>query len=106
MQLTPSLYIVPTPIGNLGDITQRAIEVLSKVDLIAAEDTRHSGILLSHLQIKAPLFALHDHNEQQKAEVLIAKVKQGMAVALISAGRPAMPRRATWRPRSSPAPRP
>ncbi len=89
MQLTPSLYIVPTPIGNLGDITQRAIEVLSKVDLIAAEDTRHSGILLSHLQIKAPLFALHDHNEQQKAEVLIAKVKQGMAVALISdAGTP------------------
>lgn len=89
MQLIPSLYIVPTPIGNLGDITRRAVEVLGMVDLIAAEDTRHSAILLNHLDIKASLFALHDHNEQQKADVLIAKVKQGLSVALISdAGTP------------------
>lgn len=75
MQSTPCLYIVPTPIGNLS-ITQRAIEVLGMVDVVAAEDTRHSGILLHHLQIKATLFALHDHNEQQRADALIAKVQQ------------------------------
>ncbi len=61
------LYIVATPIGNLGDITQRALETFETVDLIAAEDTRHSGLLLSHYGIKKPFFALHDHNEQQKA---------------------------------------
>ncbi len=89
MQSTPCLYIVPTPIGNLSDITQRAIEVLGMVDLVAAEDTRHSGILLHHLQIKASFFALHDHNEQQRADALIAKVQQGQSVALISdAGTP------------------
>lgn len=59
------LYIVPTPIGNLSDITQRALEVLQAVDLIAAEDTRHTGLLLQHFAINARLFALHDHNEQQ-----------------------------------------
>lgn len=59
------LYIVPTPIGNLADITQRALEVLQAVDLIAAEDTRHTGLLLQHFGINARLFALHDHNEQQ-----------------------------------------
>jgi 16S rRNA (cytidine1402-2'-O)-methyltransferase len=64
------LYIVPTPIGNLSDITQRALEVLQAVDLIAAEDTRHTGLLLQHFAINARLFALHDHNEQQKAETL------------------------------------
>ena len=83
------LYIVPTPIGNLGDITQRAVEVLGKVDLVAAEDTRHTGILLSHLQIQVPLLALHDHNEQQRAELLIGKIRQGQNVALVSdAGTP------------------
>lgn len=60
------LYIVPTPIGNLSDITQRALTVLQAVDLIAAEDTRHTGLLLQHFAINARLFALHDHNEQQK----------------------------------------
>ena len=64
------LFIVPTPIGNLADITQRALEVLQAVDLIAAEDTRHTGLLLQHFAINARLFALHDHNEQQKAETL------------------------------------
>ena len=61
-----TLYVVPTPIGNLGDITHRALEVLKSVDPIAAEDTRHTGLLLQHFAINARLFALHDHNEQQK----------------------------------------
>lgn len=84
-----TLYIVPTPIGNLGDITQRALTVLASVDLIAAEDTRHTGLLLQHFAINARLFALHDHNEQQKAEVLLAKLREGQSVALVSdAGTP------------------
>ena len=66
--LTGILYIVATPIGNLQDITQRALETFSHVDLIAAEDTRHSGLLLSHYGIKKPFFALHDQNEQEKAQ--------------------------------------
>lgn len=78
----PTLYIVPTPIGNLADITQRALDVLRSVDLVAAEDTRHTGILLSHYQISVPTFALHDHNEQQKADVLIGRIKEGKSVAL------------------------
>ena len=87
--LTGILYIVATPIGNLQDITQRALETFSQVDLIAAEDTRHSGLLLSHYGIKKPFFALHDHNEQEKAHVLVEKLKQGMNIALISdAGTP------------------
>ncbi|KAA8999269.1 16S rRNA (cytidine(1402)-2'-O)-methyltransferase [Affinibrenneria salicis] len=85
----PSLYIVPTPIGNLGDITGRALEVLQHVDLIAAEDTRHTGLLLQHFAINARLFALHDHNEQQKAEQLLAKLQAGQSIALVSdAGTP------------------
>jgi len=85
----PTLYIVPTPIGNLGDITQRAIEVLSSVDLIAAEDTRHTGKLLSHFCIQTKTFALHDHNEQQKAQVLVDKLLAGNSIALVSdAGTP------------------
>ncbi|MBD8168135.1 16S rRNA (cytidine(1402)-2'-O)-methyltransferase [Erwinia persicina] len=84
-----TLYIVPTPIGNLGDITQRALKVLASVDLIAAEDTRHTGLLLQHFAINARLFALHDHNEQQKAEVLLAKLREGQSIALVSdAGTP------------------
>ncbi|WP_104401295.1 16S rRNA (cytidine(1402)-2'-O)-methyltransferase [Vibrio penaeicida] len=84
-----TLYIVPTPIGNLGDITQRAIEVLSNVDLIAAEDTRHTGKLLSHFNISTKTFALHDHNEQQKAQVLVDRLQQGLSIALVSdAGTP------------------
>jgi len=84
-----TLYIVPTPIGNLGDITQRALTVLTSVDLIAAEDTRHTGLLLQHFAINARLFALHDHNEQQKAEQLLAKLQEGQSIALVSdAGTP------------------
>ena len=84
-----TLYIVPTPIGNLGDITQRALTVLAGVDLVAAEDTRHTGLLLQHFAINARLFALHDHNEQQKADVLLAKLQAGQSIALVSdAGTP------------------
>lgn len=86
---TGTLYIVATPIGNLQDITQRALETLAQVDLIAAEDTRHSGLLLSHYGIKKPFFTLHDHNEQQKADLLVEKLKQGNNIALVSdAGTP------------------
>lgn len=83
------LYLVPTPIGNLGDITHRAEQVLAEVDLIAAEDTRHTGQLLQHLGIKNQLLALHDHNERQRAESILDKVAAGARVALVSdAGMP------------------
>ncbi|WP_240313524.1 SAM-dependent methyltransferase, partial [Vibrio cholerae] len=85
----PTLYIVPTPIGNLGDITQRALDVLASVDMIAAEDTRHTGKLLAHFNISTKTFALHDHNEQQKAQVLVDKLLSGLSIALVSdAGTP------------------
>lgn len=84
-----TLYIVATPIGNLDDITTRALKTFEQVDLIAAEDTRHSGLLLSHYGIKKPFFALHDHNEQQRAGLLLDKLQQGLNIALISdAGTP------------------
>ncbi|QGM80293.1 16S rRNA (cytidine(1402)-2'-O)-methyltransferase [Otariodibacter oris] len=83
------LYIVATPIGNLADITQRALNIFKSIDLIAAEDTRHSGLLLSHYGIKKPFFALHDHNEQQKVNTLVEKLQDGLNIALISdAGTP------------------
>ncbi len=83
------LYVVATPIGNLGDISARAVEVLTKVDLIAAEDTRHSRTLLNHFGIDSRMLALHEHNEHQALEKVIGRLKQGDAVALISdAGTP------------------
>ena len=83
------LYVVATPIGNLSDISNRALQVLLKVDLIAAEDTRHSRILLDHYDINKPLLAYHEHNEVQQTERLIEKLKQGQAIALVSdAGTP------------------
>ncbi|VTU07296.1 uroporphyrin-III C/tetrapyrrole methyltransferase [Actinobacillus porcinus] len=89
MNQTGILYIVATPIGNLQDISQRALDTFAQVDLIAAEDTRHSGLLLNHYGIKKPFFALHDHNEQQKADLLVEKLQQGTNIALISdAGTP------------------
>ncbi|AXO19937.1 16S rRNA (cytidine(1402)-2'-O)-methyltransferase [Providencia stuartii] len=87
--MASTLYIVPTPIGNMGDITQRALDVLKHVDLVAAEDTRHSGMLLQNFAINARMFALHDHNEQQKADQLISRLQQGDSIALVSdAGTP------------------
>lgn len=83
------LYIVPTPIGNLGDISERACAVLAEVQVIAAEDTRHSGKLLSHLGIKNDLLALHEHNERDRSETLIKRLQAGESIALISdAGTP------------------
>jgi len=83
------LYIVATPIGNLADMSQRAIEILQTVDVIAAEDTRHSGFLFQHFAIKTPSVSLHDHNEQQRSETLLARLQQGESIALISdAGTP------------------
>ena len=85
------LYIVPTPIGNLKDITFRAIEVLKDVDLILAEDTRTSGKLLKHFEISTPSQSHHMHNEHKTVEGLISKLKSGLTIALISdAGTPAI----------------
>lgn len=85
------LYLVATPIGNLEDITLRAIRVLREVDLIAAEDTRHSLKLLNHLEISKPLFSYHRHNEEEKTDKLIEKLLNDENVALITdAGTPAI----------------
>jgi len=84
-----TLYVVATPIGNLGDWSPRAREVLAAVDLIAAEDTRHSRKLLQHFGIATPLTAMHAHNEQQRVEDLLERLLGGQSVALISdAGTP------------------
>ncbi len=86
---TGVLYVVATPIGNLGDISARAIEVLGKVDAIAAEDTRHSGRLLQHLGISKPLLACHEHNERDASAHLVRRLLGGDSLALISdAGTP------------------
>jgi len=83
------LYVVATPIGNLEDMTPRALRVLESVALIAAEDTRHSGRLLSHFNIKTPMIAVHDHNERQQQQKIIEKLQRGDDIALISdAGTP------------------
>lgn len=85
------LFLVPTPIGNLEDITLRAIKVLKGVDLILAEDTRTSGKLLKHFEIETPLQSHHMHNEHKMVERLVQKMKNGSALALISdAGTPAI----------------
>jgi 16S rRNA (cytidine1402-2'-O)-methyltransferase len=86
---TAILYVVSTPIGNLQDLSPRAIETLNKVDLIAAEDTRHSGRLMQHFGISTPMMAVHDHNERQRAQTLVHKLAEGLNIALISdAGTP------------------
>lgn len=83
------LYVVSTPIGNLKDITLRAIETLQSVDLIAAEDTRHTGILLKHYGINTPLTSYFEHNERGKAQYLLGLLQAGKTIALVSdAGTP------------------
>jgi len=85
------LYVVATPIGNLGDITLRALEVLKSVDVVAAEDTRHSGLLLKHFEIKKPFVSYHEHNEAARTAELIERLARGENVALITdAGTPAL----------------
>lgn len=85
------LYVVATPIGNLADITLRALEVLKDVDVVAAEDTRHSGLLLKHLRIQRPFVSYHEHNEAARTAELIERLARGDKVALITdAGTPGL----------------
>jgi 16S rRNA (cytidine1402-2'-O)-methyltransferase len=85
------LYVVATPIGNLGDITLRAVEALKSADVIAAEDTRHSGLLLKHLEIKKPFVSYHEHNEAARTTELVERLGRSENVALITdAGMPAL----------------
>jgi 16S rRNA (cytidine1402-2'-O)-methyltransferase len=87
--MTGTLFIVATPIGNLGDITFRAVEILKSIDIILAEDTRHSKKLLKHLNIAKPIRAFHEHNEREKTKVIISEIRSGKSIALISdAGTP------------------
>jgi 16S rRNA (cytidine1402-2'-O)-methyltransferase len=85
------LYVVATPIGNLGDITLRAVEALKSADVIAAEDTRRSGLLLKHLEIKKPFVSYHQHNEAARTTELVERLGRGENVALITdAGMPGL----------------
>lgn len=90
-QDSPALYVVPTPLGNLGDMTQRAIEVLRGVPWVAAEDTRHSAPLLRHFSVTARLLSAHEHNEEAAARQIIDRLTAGESVALVTdAGTPAV----------------
>src|SRR5689334_5586910 len=85
------LYVVGTPIGHLDDITLRALSVLKAADLIAAEDTRHSGILLQHFEIRRPQISYHEHNEARRTAELIERLAAGETIALITdAGMPGL----------------
>ena len=85
------LYVVATPIGNLGDVTLRALEVLKGVEVVAAEDTRHSGLLLKHFGIKKPFVSYHEHNEAARTAELVERLARGEDVALITdAGTPGL----------------
>lgn len=87
--MSGTLFIVATPIGNLEDLSPRARETLAEADRIAAEDTRRTGRLLSHFRIKTPLLAVHEHNEQQLVDTLVAELVSGKSIALVSdAGTP------------------
>ena len=91
MEEKTALYLVPTPIGNLEDITHRALRILNEVDLILAEDTRTSGKLLKHYEIKKPLQSFHAHNEHGQLQKMIQKMEEGAVIALITdAGTPAI----------------
>ena len=87
--MSGTLYLVATPIGNLDDITLRAIRILKEADLIAAEDTRHTLKLLNHLELTNPIISYHRHNEDVKSDLLIEKLREGKNIALVSdAGTP------------------
>jgi 16S rRNA (cytidine1402-2'-O)-methyltransferase len=86
-----ALYVVATPIGNIADMSLRALKVLSMVDAIACEDTRNTGLLMSRLGLSSPLFSAHQHNERESAEKIIARLRKGERIALVSdAGTPAI----------------
>ncbi len=88
---TGRLYVVATPIGNLGDLSPRAREILGACTLVAAEDTRHTGTLLRHFSIATALISMHEHNEQDRAQELVERMRAGATVALVSdAGTPAI----------------
>ncbi len=96
-QLAPGLYLVATPIGNLGDITLRALDVLRSVDRIACEDTRHTQKLLNHFQIATPTVSCHEHNERRRADELVEALGTGARIALVSdAGMPGISDPGAW----------
>ena len=96
-QLSPGLYLVATPIGNLGDITLRALDVLRRADRIACEDTRQTQKLLNHFQIGTPTVSCHEHNERKRSEELVSALKSGARIALVSdAGTPAISDPGGW----------
>ncbi|MBI3088001.1 MAG: 16S rRNA (cytidine(1402)-2'-O)-methyltransferase [Candidatus Omnitrophica bacterium] len=84
--MSGTLYVVGTPVGNLGDITQRALETLKAADLIACEDTRQTGKLLERYGVRRPMVSLHDHNERQRTPELLKKLREGQSVALVCDG--------------------
>jgi 16S rRNA (cytidine1402-2'-O)-methyltransferase len=89
--IQPQLFLVSTPIGNLGDITLRALEVLRSVDLVASEDTRKTGFLLKHFEIKKPQISFHEHNEERAVGKIMSMLQDGKTVALVTnAGSPAV----------------
>lgn len=89
LTIIPGLYVVATPLGNLNDISLRALAILRSVDAIVAEDTRHSKRLLQHYMINTPMFSLHQHNEREKTAQVIEKIQAGQSIALITdAGTP------------------
>ena len=95
--LAPGLYLVATPIGNLGDITLRALDVLKRVDRIACEDTRQTQKLLNHFQISTPTVSCHQHNERQRTHELLAALQAGQRIALVSdAGMPGISDPGAW----------
>jgi 16S rRNA (cytidine1402-2'-O)-methyltransferase len=96
-RLAPGLYLVATPIGNLGDMTLRALDVLKRVDRIACEDTRHTQKLLNHFGIATPTISCHEHNERQRAAELMEALKSGGRIALVSdAGMPGISDPGSW----------